>query len=274
MKRPTRGGSGAVDLYGRPPRPTAKLAGLYYPAMLDLRGRRAIVIGGGEIGTRKVKEFLACGARVTVISPKPSKHIEALAHQKTLALRRRAYRRGDLAGAEIAVVATDDPGVQECAWREAQARGIFVNTVDEVKHCSFITPSILRRGPLTVAVSTSGTSPGIARRIRERLESYFPRHFGECLELAAAARKKMRVRGADYATLDRFAGAVFDLFATYGALELPATDGAVDLYGRPPRPSPVEHKARPLQKKAPVEHKARPLQNARPSRKNDLNEAG
>lgn len=183
--------------------------------MLDVRGRRTTVVGGGAVAARKVKEFLAAGALVAVIAPEPSAVIEDLAAQKALTLERRAYRQGDLAGAILAVVATDDTRVQELAWIEARARGIFVNTVDEISRCSFITPSILRRGPLTIAVSTDGTNPGLARRIRERLEAHFPKRFGRFLELAAFARKKLREKGVDYAARDRFAGDVFNSAAAH-----------------------------------------------------------
>jgi precorrin-2 dehydrogenase / sirohydrochlorin ferrochelatase len=178
----------------------------YYPAMLDLRGRRAIVIGGGKIAARKATELAGCGAHVEVIDPAPSAEMEALARNETVTITRAAYRNGDLADASVAIVATNDIAVQKAAWNEAQRRGILVNTVDEVNRCSFIAPSILRRGPLTIAVSTDGTNPSLARRIRERLEAQFPQAYGPFLELAAHARQRLRDAGIDYNERDRFMG--------------------------------------------------------------------
>jgi len=181
----------------------------YYPAMLALDGRDAVVVGGGSIAARKIAELAACGAIVTVIDPHPGTAVETLAAAGRVTLVRRCYSASDLAGAAIAIVATDESAVQEAAWQEARAANIPVNTVDDARRCSFIAPSILRRGDLTIAVSTSGTIPGLARRIRERLEAAFPQTFGAFLELAAAARGRLRSAGVSYAMRDRFAGDVF-----------------------------------------------------------------
>jgi precorrin-2 dehydrogenase / sirohydrochlorin ferrochelatase len=174
--------------------------------MLDLRGKRAIVVGGGKIAARKASELAACGARVEVIDPTPSADVEMLAHSQEVTITRAPYRNGDLADAALAIVATNDVAVQEAAWSEAHRRGILVNTVDEVDRCSFIAPSILRRGPLTIAVSTDGTNPSLARRIRERLEVQFPQAYGPFLEVAANARRRLREKGIGYSDRDRFMG--------------------------------------------------------------------
>ena len=182
------------------------LCARYYPAMLDVRGRRAIVIGGGKIAARKAAELAACGAHVEIIDPTPCADVEALALSHIVTITRAPYRNGDLADAALAIVATDDPVVQKAAWNEAQRRGILVNTVDEASRCSFIAPSILRRGPLTIAVSTDGTNPSLARRIRERLEVQFPQAYGPFLELAAHARRRLREAGVGYNERDKFMG--------------------------------------------------------------------
>jgi precorrin-2 dehydrogenase / sirohydrochlorin ferrochelatase len=178
----------------------------YYPAMLDVRGKRAIVIGGGKISARKAAELAACGAIVEVIDPTPCADIEALVHNQAVTLTRAPYQNGDLSDATVAIVATSDVAVQEAAWSEAQRRGILVNTVDKTSRCSFIVPSILRRGPLTIAVSTDGTNPSLARRIRERLEVQFPQAYGPFLELAAHARRRLRAAGLGYNERDKFMG--------------------------------------------------------------------
>lgn len=178
----------------------------YYPAMLNLRGKRGIVIGGGKIAARKAAELAGCGARVEVIDPAPSADVEELELNEAVTITRAPYRNGDLSGAALAIVATNDVVVQKAAWREAQRRGILVNTVDEADRCSFIAPSILRRGPLTIAVSTDGTNPSLARRIRERLEIQFPQAYGPFLELAAHARRRLRDAGLGYNDRDKFMG--------------------------------------------------------------------
>lgn len=184
----------------------SRAAARYYPAMLDLRGRKVVVIGGGRIGLHKVKELEACAARIDLIEPRPSAAALALAASKSVHLRQRGYRKGDLAGAILAVVATKDAVVQTAAWNEAQTLGIFVNTVDQVDRCSFIAPSLLRRGSLTVAVSTNGKNPALARRIREGLEAHFSAGFGAFLDLATRARARLRSAGISYADRDSFAG--------------------------------------------------------------------
>jgi precorrin-2 dehydrogenase/sirohydrochlorin ferrochelatase len=181
----------------------------FYPAMLDVRKRRAVVVGAGKIAARKAAELAACGADVLMIDDRPSYEAEALAARVSVTLKHARYERGDLAGACVTIVATDDVVTQEAAWREALELGIPVNTVDEAARCTFIAPSILRRGPLTIAVSTGGTNPGLARRIRERLEAQFSPAFGAFLEIAGRARERLRSAGVGYARRDSFAGEVF-----------------------------------------------------------------
>jgi precorrin-2 dehydrogenase/sirohydrochlorin ferrochelatase len=185
---------------------TSSVGSRYYPAMLDVRGKRAIIIGGGKVAARKAAELLACGACVNVIDPAPCEDVEALALSQAVMITRASYRSGDLADASLAIVATNDATIQKAAWSEANRRGILVNTVDEISRCSFIAPSILRRGPLTIAVSTDGTNPSLARRIRERLEFQFPQAYGPFLELAAHARRRLRDAGLGYNERDRFMG--------------------------------------------------------------------
>jgi siroheme synthase-like protein len=194
----------------RTPPVTSRARASYYPAMLDLVDRRAVVIGGGTIAARKVDELLASGAAVHVVAPKACVRIEVLAAAGALTLISRSYREGDLANAQIAIVATSDSAIQQRAWHEAHALRIFVNTVDEANRCSFITPSILRRGSLTVAVSTNGRNPGLARRIREWLETQFPASFGRFVDLSARARARLRERGVSYDDRSRFAAELFE----------------------------------------------------------------
>ena len=144
-----------------------------YPAILTLDGRPGVVIGGGVIGERKVRSLLDAGAIVTVITPEATRGVHDLARDGTITLVERSYREGDLADAAVVIASTDDPAVNRAIYAEATARGIPVNVVDDVEHCTFIAPSIIRRGDLMITISTGGTCPALAVRIRERLEAEF-----------------------------------------------------------------------------------------------------
>lgn len=182
----------------------------YYPIMLDVRQRPALVIGGNHIAAEKATALAACGAVVTVINPDFCEALLALARSQQVTLRYKSYVAGDLAGAFVVVAASNDAQQIEAIWAEARERGQLVNIVDVPARCSFIVPSILRRGQLTIAVSTEGASPGLAKRIRQRLEPLFPAAYGAYLRLAAATRGHLRKRGVSYTQRDAFFGDFFD----------------------------------------------------------------
>src|SRR5437868_9112244 len=141
----------------------------FYPVFLDLRGRRAVVIGGGAVAEQKVHSLIAAGAHVTLVSPETTPALADLARRGAIELRRRPYRPGDLAGAWLAIAASDDRSVNEAVWAEAERVGVPLNAVDDLEHCSFIAPAIHREGDITVAVSTGGKSPALAGRLRQRI---------------------------------------------------------------------------------------------------------
>ncbi|QJA05982.1 bifunctional precorrin-2 dehydrogenase/sirohydrochlorin ferrochelatase [Thermosulfurimonas marina] len=166
----------------------------YYPVFLKLEGRLCVVVGGGEVAERKVEALLEAGARVRVIAPEVTETLRRWAEEGRVELEVRPYREGDLSGAWLVVAATDDPGVQEAVFREAEERGLFCNVVDKPEICSFIVPSVVRRGRLQLAISTSGASPAAARRIRERLEEEFGPEWEVYLELMARWRREILSR--------------------------------------------------------------------------------
>ena len=139
--------------------------------MLD--GRLGVVIGGGAVGERKVRTLLEAGARVKVITPEATPRLQKLAEQDRIELHVRLYERGDLKGAAVVIASTDERDVNQAIYEEALDEGIPVNVVDDPPHCTFIAPSIIRRGDLMIAISTGGTNPAMAVRIRERLEKEF-----------------------------------------------------------------------------------------------------
>ncbi len=182
----------------------------FYPAFLDLRGRRAVVVGGGAVAEQKVAGLVEAGARVTVISPALTWKLEDLAAQGTIVLRRRGYRRGDLAGAFLAIAAADDRRVNRTVWREAEARGVLLNAVDDLPHCSFIAPAVHREGAITVAVSTAGKSPAFAVRLRERIARLVGPEHAAFVELLGELRATVADRVPDARARTRLWYAIVD----------------------------------------------------------------
>ena len=165
-----------------------------YPVVLELRDRPVLVVGGGAVAERKVDGLLQVGALPTVVSPTLTERLEAWARESRIRWIDRSYRHGDVAGHALVFVATDDGAVNAEAAGEARARGIWVNAADDPPHCEFTLPSVLRRGELTVAVSTGGTSPALARAIREELESYFTDDYRTLADVASEARRDLGAR--------------------------------------------------------------------------------
>ncbi|PYN90581.1 MAG: hypothetical protein DMD87_01290 [Candidatus Rokuibacteriota bacterium] len=164
----------------------------YFAAFLDLRGRRCLVVGGGEIGERKARALLACGAQVTVVSPTATRGLAALALEGRIVERRRSFRRADLRGCALVVAATGDPAVDDAVAALARRARVLVNVVDRPESCDFILPSVLRRGELQIAVSTGGRSPALAREIRRRLEPLFGPEYAELVARTGQARRAAR----------------------------------------------------------------------------------
>ena len=170
----------------------------FYPVFLNLRGRHCIVVGGGAIAEQKVVGLLEAGARATVVSPALTWKLEDLASTGAIEVRRRPYEHGDLAGAFIAIAATDDRSANAAVWDEAEERGILLNAVDDLPHCSFIAPAIHREGDIAVAISTGGKSPAFAVRLRERIAALIGREEGEFLNLLGELRPQVAARVPDF----------------------------------------------------------------------------
>jgi precorrin-2 dehydrogenase len=166
-----------------------------YPITVDLTGRPCLVVGGGAIAERKVAGLVEAGARVTVVSPSLTPALLRLATEAPLAWRPREYAPGDAAGFILVMVATDDRVVNATVAAECRERGIFVNCADDPARCDFILPSVLRRGAVTVAVSTGGQSPTLARLLREDLDALLPRDVAPLTEVVADVRRLLREDG-------------------------------------------------------------------------------
>ncbi|HLF00980.1 MAG TPA: bifunctional precorrin-2 dehydrogenase/sirohydrochlorin ferrochelatase [Anaerolineales bacterium] len=172
----------------------------YYPIYLDLRNRRCVLVGGGPIAGGKARGLLDAGAHVIVIAPDLTPALTVFVQAERLTHHARRYRTGDLAGAFLAISATDDRAVNDAVWREANERGIPINVVDDPPHCTFIAPSILRRGDLTVAVSTGGKAPALAVRLREQFETLLGDEHARFLDLAGTLREPLAARYPDFET--------------------------------------------------------------------------
>jgi uroporphyrin-III C-methyltransferase / precorrin-2 dehydrogenase / sirohydrochlorin ferrochelatase len=175
----------------------------YLPVSIRLEDRAVTVVGGGQVATGRVQALLECGARVRVISPSPSGVIRELAGAGRIVLEERGYRSGDLEDSHLVMAATDDTRVNRKVWSEAREKGIWVNVADDPRHCDFIMPSILRRGDLSIAVSTSGRSPALAVRLRQRIGRMIGREYARLVEVLEEARDRVRDRVADPATRRR-----------------------------------------------------------------------
>ncbi|WP_025949071.1 precorrin-2 dehydrogenase/sirohydrochlorin ferrochelatase family protein [Geobacillus thermocatenulatus] len=158
-----------------------------YPIVLHLRGRRAVVVGGGKVAARKVYGLLEAEADVVVIAPEAVPDIEALAAKGEIVWRKKTFAEDDLAGAFLVIAATNDRNVNE-AVAQAATPGQLVNVVDDPERCDFHVPAVVRRGSLTIAVSTEGASPAVARRIRRELEEQYGEEYGPYLQFLRKAR--------------------------------------------------------------------------------------
>lgn len=163
----------------------------YYPVHLDIKNRNCLVVGGGAVGTRKVNTLLACGARVTVVSPDPAQQLKKMAAEGSITLKERAYRTIDLKDMFLVIGATDDEMLNRQISEEAEQIGILCNIADRPEACNFILPSVVQRGDLVITISTSGQSPALAKRLRRKLEAQFGEEYADFLLLMGAIRKKL-----------------------------------------------------------------------------------
>ncbi len=150
------------------------LATPFYIACLKLKGRRSVVVGGGEIGLEKVEGLLACDGEVTLIAPAAVAALEEYAREGAIRWERREYAgAADLEGVFMAIAATDDTDVNIAVYEDAERRAMLVNVVDVPPLCNFILPAIVRTGPLAIAISTAGASPALAKRMKREIEAAF-----------------------------------------------------------------------------------------------------
>lgn len=155
-----------------------------------IENKPCAVIGGGEVAARKVRGLLRAGAKVTAVAPEFCERMEETAKDKDVILVRREYRYGDLEGMTVAIIATDDPDLNEMAAEDAREEGILVNVADMPDECDFTLPAVVQRGELTVAIGTGGQSPALARALREKIEKELGPEYGELAGILGILRKR------------------------------------------------------------------------------------
>src|SRR3954469_16015274 len=145
----------------------------FYMACLHLTDRPCLVVGAGPVGLEKIEGLLACDAAVTVVAPEAIDEVAELAAEGTITWHRRTYDPSDLAGAFMVIAATSTTDLNVAIFRDAEARQMLVNVVDVPPLCNFILPAIVRSGPIAIAISTSGASPALAKRLKREIAEQF-----------------------------------------------------------------------------------------------------
>jgi precorrin-2 dehydrogenase / sirohydrochlorin ferrochelatase len=175
-----------------------------FPVALELSGRRGLVVGGGAEAERKARALLEAEASVTVVAAEVTPGLSDLARRGDLTHIRRPYRAGDLEGAFLAIAATDDRAVVAAVFAEAEERRVLCNAVDDIAHCHFAVPSVVRRGELLLAISTGGRAPALAKRLRRRLTAELGWEYAALVDVLGEVRAAtLPHRPANFATWAR-----------------------------------------------------------------------
>ncbi len=164
---------------------------MYYPVNLNIKNKNCLVVGGGDVSTRKVMTLLECGAFLTVVSPVASAKLLNLAETGLIALKKRTYVESDLHGMFLVICATDNDVLNRQVSVDAEKLNMLCNVADRPEACNFILPAIVKRGDLIIAVSTSGKSPAFAKKIRKDLEKQYGDEYARFLKLMGAIREKL-----------------------------------------------------------------------------------
>ena len=167
----------------------------YYPVFLDLTGRSCVVIGGGHVAETKVRQLLENDCQITVVSPQVTGSIQRWVNQNKITWYEREYQTGDLKTAFLAIAATNHVSINEGIAKEATKERVLLNVVDQAPLCGFIAPSVIRKGCVTIAISTGGASPALARKLRELLEDSSILDYADLAPLLSKARQEIKALG-------------------------------------------------------------------------------
>ena len=162
-----------------------------FPVFLKIAGRRCLVVGAGRVAEEKIEGLLRGGATIRVVAPRATARVRKWAREGKIRWQGRAYRSADLAGAFLVVAATSSAKLHQRIFREATARSVLCNIVDDPAHCDFYYGSVVRRGALQIAISTAGLSPALAQRLRKELSKQFDAEYEEWLRYLGVEREKL-----------------------------------------------------------------------------------
>jgi siroheme synthase-like protein len=168
---------------------------IYYPVFLNLSGKKCIVVGGGKVALRKVNMLLRYGIEIELISSRITAGLKDLAEKGRIKLLKRDYRDGDIEGSFMVIAATGNHRLNNEIVKEARDKKILVNVVDNPAKCDFIVPSSFSRGDISIAVSTGGKSPALARSLRLRLEKQFGDEYEKLAEIVGGLRRELAQQG-------------------------------------------------------------------------------
>ena len=163
------------------------------PVFVRLRGQRVLLVGGGTMATLRARQYLKAGARLTVVSPEVSPQLRRLARTRALTWVRRDFASRDVSRKYFMVVgATDDARVQAAISKAAESKGLLYNVVDAPAHCNFITPAVVERGDLKIAICTLGRSPALSGLLRKEIDSALPRSAADWMKVLGRLRKGLK----------------------------------------------------------------------------------
>jgi len=182
----------------------------YLPIFTKLDNKPVLVVGGGEVALRKCRAFLKARAAVTLVAPWFCDELKEHAQHNEVTLIDAYFDESHLDGKMLVIAATDRDEVNNTVFELANARNVFVNVVDDQPKCTFIFPSIVDRNPITIAISSAGTAPVLARRLREKLETLIPQHIGPLATLVGGFRDKVKQRFKHFSDRRQFWEGVFD----------------------------------------------------------------
>lgn len=200
---------------------------MFFPIFVNLQNKKCIVIGGGTVAERKLEQLLQYNAEITVISPEVTSNIEKLAESNLLTWIKKQYQNGDLNGASLVFATADNDAVNHEASREASAAGALINVADDPDECDFIYPSIIKRGDLTIAISTGGKSPALCKKIRVQLQEVIGPEYEKYTELASDLRATVKKKLGSTEKTD-----AFEKFFAANILELISEDKIEEAKGR------------------------------------------
>ncbi len=168
-----------------------------FPIFLKLAGRRCLVVGAGPVGESKIESLLLAGADVRVVAPRATRAVRAWACAGKVCCEARGFKLTDLDGVFLVVAAASSAELHERIFQGARRRGVLCNVVDDPARCDFYYPAVVRRGPLQIAVSTSGRSPALAQRLKKQLEQQFGPEYEAWVDQLGQARQKLLARAID-----------------------------------------------------------------------------